>query len=75
MVGIIPAGERDSVEECHRYLVEKYDPQSKDLRAKHSAVSLDSLTDRPRKNAVFVLNRFVNLVNQVSQVKRDVWQS
>ena len=25
MVGIIPAGERDSVEEYHRHLVEKYD--------------------------------------------------
>ena len=25
MVGIIPAGERESVEECHRHLVEKYD--------------------------------------------------
>ena len=26
MVGIIPAGEGDSVEEYHRHLVEKYDP-------------------------------------------------
>ena len=26
MVGIIPAGECDSVEEYHRHLVEKYDP-------------------------------------------------
>ena len=25
MVGIVSAGERDSVEECHRHLVEKYD--------------------------------------------------
>lgn len=25
MVGVISADERDSVEECHRHLVEKYD--------------------------------------------------
>ena len=63
MVGVISADERDSVEKCHRHLVEKYDSVERGLRAKHSAVSPDS-PDSPDWQTIlqrsFVSLRFFN---------------